>query len=61
MPSGSNYGVMGQYETGENDYDQPLHHLFEQNGQTGFLAGMQSHHDNHAEDRQFKYVMVIYL
>jgi hypothetical protein len=52
---------MGQYETGENDYDQPLHHLFEQNGQTGFLAGMQSHHDNHAEDRQFKYVMVIYL
>jgi len=32
---GSNYGVMGQYETSENGYDQPLHHLFEQNGQTG--------------------------
>ena len=52
--AGSNYGVQGQYETELNEFDQALHHVFEQAGQPGFLSGMHSHHSNKHEDRRFK-------
>ena len=41
------------YETPENDWDGYLHHVFESGSQIGFLSGMHSYHDNHAEDRKF--------
>jgi hypothetical protein len=28
--AGANYGVQSTYETSENEFDQPLHHVFEQ-------------------------------
>ncbi len=43
------------YETGENDFDQSLHHVFESNGQIGMLTGMSSYHNDGNEDRKFKY------
>jgi hypothetical protein len=51
----TNYGVAWMYETGENDFDQPLHHVFESNGQIGMLTGMSSYHNDGNEDRKFKY------
>jgi len=51
----ADYGVAWMYETGENDFDQPFHHVFERNGQIGMLSGMTSYHDGYYEDRRFKY------